>query len=120
MTQPSPRPSNKDTSVGVARPARRIFTRWLPPILGGALALALVFWLYRDLDLGRFLQGLGEAHMGWVLVLAAAILLEQLLNGCMMGGMEGMLGFMGLGMLLVTLVLVGIGSAIGYPVARHR
>jgi hypothetical protein len=60
---------------------RRVLTRWLPPILGGALALALVFWLYRDLDFGRFLQGLSEAHVGWVLVLAATILLEQLLNG---------------------------------------
>ncbi|WP_166434043.1 lysylphosphatidylglycerol synthase transmembrane domain-containing protein [Roseovarius spongiae] len=50
-------------------------------MLGGVLALFLVFWLYRDLDVGRFLEGLGEARAGWVAVLAGTILLEQLLNG---------------------------------------
>ena len=60
---------------------RLLATRWLPPVLGGAVALALVFWLYRDLDFGRFLEGLSEARLGWVVVLAATILLEQLLNG---------------------------------------
>jgi hypothetical protein len=45
------------------------------------VALALIFWLYRDLDFGRFLTGLREAHVGWIGMLASTILLEQLVNG---------------------------------------
>jgi len=60
---------------------RRVLFRWLLPILGGGIALAAIFWLYRDLDFGKFLAGLGRAHLGWIAVLAAAILLEQLVNG---------------------------------------
>ncbi len=59
----------------------RIVRRWLPPILGGVVALALIFWLYRDLDFGLFLIGLRDAHVGWIAVLALAILLEQVVNG---------------------------------------
>lgn len=59
----------------------RILIRWGPPVAGGAIALALVFWLYRDLDLGRFLDGLGEARLGWITILVSTILLEQLING---------------------------------------
>ena len=59
----------------------RILIRWGPPVVGGAIALALVFWLYRDLDFGRFVDGLDEARIEWITVLAAAILLEQILNG---------------------------------------
>lgn len=59
----------------------RLLIRWLPPALGGGGALALVFWLYRDLDFGRFAAGLGEARIGWIAVLAVTILLEQVLNG---------------------------------------
>ena len=40
-------------------------------------------------------------------------------NG-MMDGMGGMMGFMGGGMLLVVVVLLGIGFAIGYAVAKRR
>ena len=40
-------------------------------------------------------------------------------NG-MMDGMGGMIGFMGGGMLLVAAVLIGIGFAIGYAVAKRR
>lgn len=40
-------------------------------------------------------------------------------NG-MMDGMGGMMGFMGGGMLLVVTVLLGIGFAIGYAVAKRR
>nr|WP_255703070.1 lysylphosphatidylglycerol synthase transmembrane domain-containing protein [Roseivivax sp. GX 12232] len=53
----------------------------MPPLLGGIVALALVFWLYRDLDFKRFVSGLGEARIGWIAVLTATILLEQLVNG---------------------------------------
>ncbi len=45
------------------------------------MALALIFWLYRDLDFGRFLTGLRDAHVGWIGVLALTILLEQVANG---------------------------------------
>lgn len=38
----------------------------------------------------------------------------------MMDGMGGMMVFMGGGMLLVALALVGTGFAIGYAVAKHR
>ncbi len=60
---------------------RRILRRWIPPILGSAIALGLIFYLYRDLDLSRFLVGLRNASPTWIAVLAAAILLEQLVNG---------------------------------------
>lgn len=60
---------------------RRAATRWLLPLIGGALALALIFWLYGSLDFDRFVLGLGAAEPAWIGVLAATILLEQLLNG---------------------------------------
>ncbi len=59
----------------------RILRRWLPPVLGGVVAMALIFWLYRDLDFGRFLTGLRDAHVGWIAMLALTILLEQVVNG---------------------------------------
>lgn len=62
-------------------PLPRFARHWAPPIFGAVAALALIFWLYRDLDFGRFLDGLGEARTGWIGVLAGTILLEQLLNG---------------------------------------
>ncbi len=60
---------------------KSIVTRWLVPVAGGALALGLIFALYGSLDFGRFLQGLREANPVWLVVLAAAILLEQVLSG---------------------------------------
>ena len=59
----------------------RILRRWLPPLIGGVVALALIFWLYRDLDFGRFLAGLRDAHVGWIVMLASTIFLEQVVNG---------------------------------------
>lgn len=55
--------------------------RWLLPMAGAGLALALIFWLYGGLDLALFVQGLRGANPAWIVVLAAAILLEQLLSG---------------------------------------
>lgn len=55
--------------------------RWLPPLIGGVAALTLISWFYRDLDFGRFLTGLREAHPGWITLLAIAIVLEQVANG---------------------------------------
>jgi len=60
---------------------KAILTRWLLPVAGGALALVVIFWLYGSLDFGRFLDGLRHANPFWIVVLAVAIVLEQLLNG---------------------------------------
>ncbi len=61
MTRSSRWPGDQGTHSPIAVAVRRGLTRWLPHVLGGAVALALIFWLYRDLDLGRFLAGLAEA-----------------------------------------------------------
>lgn len=58
-----------------------ILLKWILPLVGSAIAIALVATIYRGLDLGKFLNGLSQARVGWVGVLAAAILLEQLVNG---------------------------------------
>jgi len=60
---------------------KHLIIRWALPIIGGGVALALIFWLYRDLDFRRFIEGLRQASPGWVVVLGLAILLEQVLNG---------------------------------------
>lgn len=59
----------------------RLFRRWLLPVLGAALALWLTFLLYGSLDFARFLEGLSTANPFWLAILAATILLEQLLSG---------------------------------------
>ena len=63
------------------RGSNRFLIRWLLPIGGGALALTAVFFIYRGLDFGKFLGELRNAKPGWVAMLAATILLEQVLNG---------------------------------------
>ena len=60
---------------------KAIVTRWLLPMAGGLLALLLVFWLYGSLDFNLFLDGLRAANPLWISMLAATILLEQLVNG---------------------------------------
>ena len=55
--------------------------RRLLPALGAGLALWLIFRLYGGLDAARFVAGLKTADPAWLAVLAAAILLEQLLSG---------------------------------------
>ncbi len=59
----------------------RLVLRWLIPAMGAALAIGVLFWLYRDLDFDRFIAGLATAEPGWLLALAATILAEQLLRG---------------------------------------
>ncbi len=59
----------------------RLVLRWLIPAMGAALAIGVLFWLYRDLDFDRFMAGLAAAEPGWLLALAATILAEQLLRG---------------------------------------
>ncbi len=59
----------------------RLLTWWVPPVIGTAAALALIFWLYRSLDFASFIQELRSAKLGWIAILAATILLEQVING---------------------------------------
>ncbi|MFV2035171.1 MAG: lysylphosphatidylglycerol synthase transmembrane domain-containing protein [Halocynthiibacter sp.] len=60
---------------------RKTLLKWALPLIGGLIALALIAIIYRGLDLDKFLQGLRQAKLQWVGVLAAAILLEQFVNG---------------------------------------
>ncbi len=60
---------------------RRKIIRWLVPALGAALAIGVLFWLYRDLDFDRFVTGLASAEPWWLVALAGTILAEQLLRG---------------------------------------
>tara|TARA_R110002110_G_scaffold85816_6_gene223995 strand:- start:33478 stop:34506 length:1029 start_codon:yes stop_codon:yes gene_type:complete len=55
--------------------------RWLMPMAGAVLALALISWLYGGVDVAKFLRGLSNANLVWIVVLSATILLEQLLSG---------------------------------------
>lgn len=59
----------------------RILLRWGPPLIGGAVALILIFLMYGGLDFGKFLGGIRSANPIWIAVLAVTILLEQYLNG---------------------------------------
>lgn len=58
-----------------------LLKRWLIPLLGGAAAVLVVSFVYRGFDTERFFGGLREANFGWILMLGATILLEQILNG---------------------------------------
>lgn len=58
-----------------------ILIRWILPAAGAALAMAVLFWLYRDIDLERFLSAVATADWVWLVVLASAIILEQLTRG---------------------------------------
>jgi uncharacterized membrane protein YbhN (UPF0104 family) len=59
----------------------RLVLRWLIPALGAALAIGVLFWLYRDLDFDRFVTELATAEPLWLVALAGTILAEQLLRG---------------------------------------
>jgi glycosyltransferase 2 family protein len=58
-----------------------LIMRWIAPLIGGALALSIIFFLYRDLNFNRFLVELKGAKFWWIIVLAAAILVEQFIQG---------------------------------------
>ncbi len=62
-------------------PLFRLVLRWLIPALGAALAIGVLFWLYRDLDFDRFVTELATAEPWWLVALAGTILAEQLLRG---------------------------------------
>jgi len=51
------------------------------PALGAVFAIVILFWLYRDLDFGRFVFAIASAELLWLAVLAGTILLEQLIRG---------------------------------------
>ncbi len=67
---------------------KRIAKRWILPITGSAAAMATIFYLYRGLDFGRFIGGLQDANRWWIAMLAATILLEQLVNGALLHGSD--------------------------------
>ena len=58
----------------------RIPIRWIVPILGAGAALVILFWLYRDLDVTRFVAAISTSEVAWLGVLVATILLEQLVR----------------------------------------
>jgi uncharacterized membrane protein YbhN (UPF0104 family) len=57
-----------------------LLIRWIVPIVGGGLAIVVLFWLYRDLDVDKFLAAVATADPVWLITLAATILLEQLVR----------------------------------------
>jgi uncharacterized membrane protein YbhN (UPF0104 family) len=71
------RPAAPDERLDLAAPARS----WLVPLIGSVCAVGLLVWLYADLDLDRFGAALRGAEPRWLVVLGAAVLLEQLLSG---------------------------------------
>ena len=61
--------------------SQSLLVRWVVPAIGAALTIAVLFWLYRGLDLAAFLSIVATASLGWLFVLASAIALEQLTRG---------------------------------------
>ena len=55
--------------------------RWILPVIGAALTITLLFWIYQDLGPERFLSAIATADLLWLFVLAGTILLEQLIRG---------------------------------------
>ncbi len=60
---------------------RTALLHWLFPLLGGLISAFIAFFLYRDLDGGRFLMILASANPVWLAVLCLTILGEQFLRG---------------------------------------
>ncbi len=54
---------------------------WVAPIVGAALLVAALLWLYQDLDLAGLYAAFAGAEPAWLSVLAGTILLEQLIRG---------------------------------------
>ena len=54
--------------------------RWVLPIVGSALAIFVLLWLYRDLDFEMFLASATTAEPFWLFALTGTILLEQLMR----------------------------------------
>lgn len=58
-----------------------LLIRWVIPMIGAVLSIVALFWIYRELDLERFLSAVASAELVWLFVLAGTILLEQLIRG---------------------------------------
>ncbi len=65
----------------LATKSNGLLLRWIVPAIGGGLALAIIFFLYRDLNADMFFAELKRAKLQWIVMLALAILLEQLVQG---------------------------------------
>lgn len=55
--------------------------RWVLPVVGAAIAIVVLFWLYRDLDVATFVTAVLSAEPAWLAALVGTILLEQLTRG---------------------------------------
>lgn len=60
--------------------SRVFFIRWVLPLLGAAIAIGVLIWLYRDIDFDRFLTAITNSEPIWLFALTVTILLEQLLR----------------------------------------
>lgn len=58
-----------------------LIIRWVLPVAGSVVALVVLVWLYRDLDVDTFLSRIATAEPYWLLALAGAILVEQITRG---------------------------------------
>lgn len=61
---------------------RSLATRWLVPVLGGGVTLALIFWLYRDLDFVLLLLVLDAGLVGYT---ALFVVIGAMMNGVTIG-----------------------------------
>ena len=55
--------------------------RWVLPVTGSVFVIAVLIWLYSDLDFEMFLTTVTTAEPFWLFALAGTILLEQLMRG---------------------------------------
>lgn len=67
--------------MNASKGIHRLLIGWILPIVGVVSAIAVLFWLYQDLDLERFLSAIADADLVWLFVLAGTVLLEQLIRG---------------------------------------
>ena len=61
--------------------SHELFIRWILPTIGITVAIVVLFWLYQDLDIERFLSAIASSDLLWIIVLGGTILLEQLTRG---------------------------------------
>ena len=91
-----------------------LVVRWILPVIGAAFAIAVLFWLYGDLDIDLFLIAIGGADPAWLVALAGTILLEQLVRGWkwrqILFDLKSILSFS-----LFGAILAGYGVAILIP-----
>jgi hypothetical protein len=59
----------------------KIWKRWAIAVTGVAAAIALLVWLYKDLDFQAFIEVVKSVEPGWVALVGLSVFLEQLLRG---------------------------------------